>query len=66
MIDTELRFAKHVGEITHLLGGRAYMIHQISGNLADAGLIPGLRAAWIVGVDGDGVKPITTATTSCR
>ena len=66
MIDTELRFPKHVGVITNLLGGRAYMIHRISDNLADAGLIPGLRAAWIVGVDGDGVKPITTATTSCR
>ena len=58
MIDTELRFAKHVGEITHLLRGRAYTIHQIPENDADAGLMQGaLRAAWIVGKDGDGTKP---------
>ena len=57
MTDTELKFSKHVGEITHLLGGRAYMIHEIPDTMTDAGLIPGFRAAWIVGHDGDGVKP---------
>ena len=56
MIDTELRFAKRVGEITHLLGGRAYMIHRISDNLADAGLIPGLRAASAALISGSVTK----------
>jgi hypothetical protein len=58
MTDTELRFAKHVGNITHLLGGCAYTIHQIPENVPDAGFIQGaLRAAWIVGEDCGGGKP---------
>lgn len=55
----ELIFAKHVGKITHLLGGRAYAIQQLPGNHTDAGLMQGaFRPAWIVEQDGDdGLKP---------
>jgi hypothetical protein len=58
MVGFELLFAKHAADITHLLGGRAYAIHQLPENEIETKSMQGaLRAAWIVGQDGDGVKP---------
>ena len=58
MVGFELLFPKHAADITHLLGGRAYTIDQLPENEIEAeSMQGGLRAAWIVGQDGDGVKP---------